>query len=1471
MTASRSFSVELLFKADTSALSTAVSQITTDLGHLGTQSGAAAAAAVQLEAATTREARATAQATAAVKDRVTAQQQLRATAGAPAGQTADIPVPDTGPTQAALDDLRAAYVPVYAAQRAYEAQIERIKAAEGQGAISTEESAAAQARLQRAYDQTMDRLQRADGAVVAQTRSLDELRAAHVPLYAAERRHEAALADIRAAQEAGALSADEAAAAIQRQQRAHDQTVARLQAADQATQQQVRSLDEMRAAHDPLYAAERRHEAVLADIRTAQAAGALSADQATAAIQRQQRAYDQSVERIRRADAALLASADTLDDLRAAYVPTIAAQRDYEAQVKRIQDAEAAGALTRDEAAAAQTRVRYAYDETIERIQRSDAVMIGHASSMKLTGHEARNLTYQLNDVFQSLALGMSPTQVLLQQGPQIVQIYGSVGATMQALTSALTLTRVAVGGVTAVVGGGLLAWRSYLTSTKEVATAARGLGAAVAGSAGEMEAAARAGADAAGISIAAARSMEAAFLRSGQIGSEVIAGLIGVSKDFAATIGIDAASAGDALAELFSDPAAAAEKLWRQYGLIDGATARYATQLASQNRLVDAQSVLLAALPKRLADAAEATTAWGRAWGAVSRGASDAWQWVGETIDRAIYGPSDLEERISRIQGQLDKWQPRQSQSARQALQTELDGLLAEQARRDEAQRQARLGRLGTAASGIADQSPATARRRQAEGLRNDITALQAGLVDTGLDATQVADINRAIEAKSNALAGLETRQARLVELDQLDVRIAAERNPLLRAELEARRTRLQMADQEVSTAEAETSAARARAKVIAETLATAGAQAEDLRAEADLRAGLTAQVAAGTMTQDEANTRLQAELALRPLVAAAVIAEGRDREGLLAVIERTRAAYAGMASAERMMSAVGNLADLSAETEVRARLNAEVAAGASTQDEANRRLREEIELRPLVIAAAAAEGAQREVLLRIIERTRAASAAAARAQQIGTATGQLVDLRTETQIRERLARQVEAGAVRAEDVTRLLQEEVTLRALATAAAAAEGDQQATLLRLIAETRSAYEGRAIAEREATRSTGWQDYIRAHAEALEQLRVERALIGASNEDRERGIALLEAEREIRRQRIDPRSDRADQIRAETRALAEQRREVERQSEAWSDFRGAAEDAIDGAVEALRKGDLGGLGDSFAQDLTSSLFKQGISNPIKNAVLGTDYATVGDIGGLSSIWDRLTGGSGAVDAAAAIDPQLSTAAAAMSTAAMTVTAGTVTVTGAGVVGAAGPSLVGGAANDVVDEASAKAAEAMGDLGAAAKESSSGLGLFGQGLDWLGSSLSSLFSGGGGGGLIGSLIGSIPGFASGGHHSGGLRLVGEQGPEIEYTGPSTIVPADLTRQILTARTQLTVINAAAAATTGQQQAQQPVSISVHNYSGASVETRERTDARGQRQIDFVIGERVGKAVSQPGAGAQRAMAQTYGLKPLGVDRG
>lgn len=42
--------------------------------------------------------------------------------------------------------------------------------------------------------------------------------------------------------------------------------------------------------------------------------------------------------------------------------------------------------------------------------------------------------------------------------------------------------------------------------------------------------------------------------------------------------------------------------------------------------------------------------------------------------------------------------------------------------------------------------------------------------------------------------------------------------------------------------------------------------------------------------------------------------------------------------------------------------------------------------------------------------------------------------------------------------------------------------------------------------------------------------------------------------------------------------------------------------------------------------------------------------------------------------------------------------------------------------------------------------------------------------------------MPAFALGGNHLGGVRLVGEEGPELEFTGPSRIYNARQTQQML-----------------------------------------------------------------------------------------
>ncbi|MAM13851.1 MAG: hypothetical protein CML23_26035 [Rhizobiaceae bacterium] len=352
-----------------------------------------------------------------------------------------------------------------------------------------------------------------------------------------------------------------------------------------------------------------------------------------------------------------------LDRLRGKYNPLFAVTQRYKQEVAEIRQAQRLGAISTDEMTAAISRQRQATLASIDAIKGRNTAAMMSGGLAGFNDNNARfrrqNLTYQLFDIGQTAAMGMNPAMILAQQGPQIAQLYAGQGGANAAMkdfgsvlsgaTRFITPLTAGIAGLTAATVLGAKAYDDYIGSIKEVDTAASGLGLAVAGTRAEMDEAARAGATAAGISVSAARQMQAGFLRTGKIGSENYEDLIGLSRDFAATMGISASEAGDALAEMFSDPAKAAATLSQQYNLIDAETARYARNLAAQNRTAEAQAVLLDALPERLADAAEATTALGRAWQAVATGASNAMDWTGRAIDNITGGvenKSDAELR---------------------------------------------------------------------------------------------------------------------------------------------------------------------------------------------------------------------------------------------------------------------------------------------------------------------------------------------------------------------------------------------------------------------------------------------------------------------------------------------------------------------------------------------------------------------------------------------------------------------------------------------------------------------------------------------------------------------------------------------------------------------------------------------------------------------------------------------------------
>lgn len=105
------------------------------------------------------------------------------------------------------------------------------------------------------------------------------------------------------------------------------------------------------------------------------------------------------------------------------------------------------------------------------------------AKSGELARHEMINLSRQIQDVGVSLASGQSPLMVLVQQGTQIADIFGSsktgsVGGAFKQIVNGIGGARLAMLGITSAAVGAVFAMKGIADSAKEFDDVARSVGA---------------------------------------------------------------------------------------------------------------------------------------------------------------------------------------------------------------------------------------------------------------------------------------------------------------------------------------------------------------------------------------------------------------------------------------------------------------------------------------------------------------------------------------------------------------------------------------------------------------------------------------------------------------------------------------------------------------------------------------------------------------------------------------------------------------------------------------------------------------------------------------------------------------------------------------------------------------------------------------------------------------------------------
>jgi phage-related minor tail protein len=339
-----------------------------------------------------------------------------------------------------------------------------------------------------------------------------------------------------------------------------------------------------------------------------------------------------------------LSAANAYDRLARAIDPVAREQARLERGQTVVNRALSEGAISSDQAA----RTLGILTERHLAAQRANDNL---ANSIRASGQatalnrvQMQTMVYTFNDVTASLASGISPMTILMQQGGQVTQAFGGVGATLRAMPAAVaafvTPTVLGVGSIVGVLGGAAMAAAAYREQQDMLARSLNGVGRSAGVTADGLRQLGNLGAASAGIT--AGQGVEGAGLFAGAgLNGALMGPLLAQSKKYAQGTGQDLSDALKEMAGAFADPMKGADLLASRLGNLDGRTRETIRSLTAQGDIFGAQQALLGKFSEGVAELTTRTGALGKAWESVKGGASSAYQAVGGAIDRAVYGAS--------------------------------------------------------------------------------------------------------------------------------------------------------------------------------------------------------------------------------------------------------------------------------------------------------------------------------------------------------------------------------------------------------------------------------------------------------------------------------------------------------------------------------------------------------------------------------------------------------------------------------------------------------------------------------------------------------------------------------------------------------------------------------------------------------------------------------------------------------------
>ena len=157
---------------------------------------------------------------------------------------------------------------------------------------------------------------------------------------------------------------------------------------------------------------------------------------------------------------------DEIRRLAREFNPALNAVYEFQQAEERLNRAVALGVITVDQQAVALTRVK-------TQLASATTAQVKFGQASQVAGHHAQNLGYQINDIGMMMALGQNPFALMMQQGPQVAQIFSQMNAEGRkigpTLISAFKGMLNPITAVTLAVIGGVAALTQWITKASEV------------------------------------------------------------------------------------------------------------------------------------------------------------------------------------------------------------------------------------------------------------------------------------------------------------------------------------------------------------------------------------------------------------------------------------------------------------------------------------------------------------------------------------------------------------------------------------------------------------------------------------------------------------------------------------------------------------------------------------------------------------------------------------------------------------------------------------------------------------------------------------------------------------------------------------------------------------------------------------------------------------------------------------------